>query len=352
MYRTPYRIHIKTTTSTTHQQNTNHASRTSNHETPEHNLHPKMTTQPSTDTIRVAILDDYASTSQPYFDPLLSTHKSLKVDYIPSTIPNYTSPADLQSQVQRLQPYQIISTMRERTKFPAELVSQLPNLKLLLTTAMHNAGIDVAACEKQGVVVCGTNVRGEAAARGAKKGGDTTNEQTWALLLGVMRGIAADDARVKTGGGEAWQDGMATGLAGRTLGLLGLGRLGLHAAVTGVLGFGMEVVCWSTNLTQEVADERAVSKGLGKGVLRVAKDKESFFREADVVSVHYVLSERSVGIVGEQELGWMKESAFLVNTSRGPLVDEKALVSALRAGKIRGAGLDVFDVEPLPADSP
>lgn len=161
--------------------------------------------------------------------------------------------------------------------------------------------------------------------------------------------MAADDKRVKEGG---WQEGMSIPLAGRTLGLLGLGRLGAECAFTGKLGFGMNIITWSTSLTQEKADEVAEKRGLPKGSFRVTSSKEELFREADVLSVHYVLSDRSRGIVGEKELSVMKKDAFLVNTSRGPLVDEAALLSALREGRIRGAGLDVYDVEPLPKDSP
>ncbi|KAJ9661915.1 hypothetical protein H2198_001667 [Neophaeococcomyces mojaviensis] len=314
---------------------------------------------PQDNTIRVAVLDDYAATAPAYFTPLLEKHPNLAVDYLPDTISTYynddgSTNMNLAPQVHRLKQYQIISTMRERTKFPVELLSQLPRLKLLLTTGMRNASIDMEQCDRQGIVVCGTNARGgaAAAAKGTRKGGDMTNEQTWTLILGLMRGLPADDQRVKTNANGGWQDGLATGLAGKTLGILGLGRLGLHCAVTGLFGFGMDVLCWSKNLTQERADELGMERGLEKGTLRVAKDKESFFREADVVSVHYVLSERSRNIVGQEELSWMKKTGFLVNTSRGPLVDESALVAALREGRIKGVGLDVFDIEPLPPGSP
>lgn len=238
--------------------------------------------------------------------------------------------------------------MRERTPLPADLIKALPNLKLLLTTGMRNAAIDLGAAAECGVIVCGTR---PAQTSGARTKFDSTNEQTWALILGVCKGLAADDARVKSGRDDGWQGGVNIGLAGKTLGVLGLGRLGVQCAITGKLGFGMDVLAWSENLTQERADEVAVERGLERGAFRVARDKESFLREADVVSVHYVLGERSRGIIGARELGWMKRDAVLVNTSRGPLVDEGALVEALRGGGIRGVGLDVFDVEPLPGDS-
>lgn len=228
--------------------------------------------------------------------------------------------------------------MRERTAWPSSLLSQLPNLRLLLNSGNRNASIDLDAAEKAGIIVTGTK----------SIHGGSTNEQTWALILGVLKRVAEGDASVKRGG---WQVGTGMHLAGRTLGLLGLGRLGTACAVTGKLGFGMDVLAWSSSLTQEKADEIAVSKGLGKGGIRVAASKEELFREADVLSVHYVLSERSRGIVGRDELRVMKRDAVLVNTSRGPLVDEDALVEALRENRIRGVGLDVFEVEPLPGDS-
>jgi phosphoglycerate dehydrogenase-like enzyme len=187
-----------------------------------------------------------------------------------------------------------------------------------------------------------------------KGGGHPTTQHVWALVLGLARNIAADDASVKSGG---WQAELAIGLQGKTLGLVGFGRIGALVARVGVLAWGMKVLCWSENLTQERADKLAEEVGLdvedgeGAKTFRVVR-KEELFREADVVTLHYVLSERSRGIVGKQELGWMKKSALFVNTSRGPLVNEAALFDTLREGRIRGAALDVFDIEPLPADSP
>ncbi|KAK5089497.1 hypothetical protein LTR70_001619 [Exophiala xenobiotica] len=316
---------------------------------------PTTTQQPETSPdkakgVLVAILDDYTTPalSATAFQKLLhdssnQTIPNLTYDIHPSTL-NTRTPAGLSAATERLRPYEVICTMRERTPFPADLLNALPNLKLLLTTGMRNASIDLAAARDAGVIVAGT--------KGSAKipGFDPTNEQTWALILGVCKGIAGDDARVKSGEGR-WQDGVNIGLAGKTLGVLGLGRLGLQCAVTGKMGFGMDVLAWSENLTQEKADEAGKSRGLDAGAIRVAGSKEEFFRGADVVSVHYVLSERSRGIVGGAELGWMKGSAVLVNTSRGPLVEEGALVEALREGSIAGVGLDVFEVEPLPKDS-
>lgn len=287
---------------------------------------------------RLAVLDDYTSTAPPHLNKLQEdTTLNLKIDYIPDTL-NSRDSSQLQAQIDRLKPYQIISSMRERTAFPRELLTALPNLKFLLSTGLYCASVDLDAARELGITVVGS--------AGSRQG--VTNEQTWALILGVTKRIAEDDRGVKTGG---WQSGLNFGLAGKKLGLLGFGRLGVEAAVTGKLGFGMEVLAWSTSLTQEKADEAAGKHGLGKGTFKVAGSKEELFRESDVLSVHYVLSDRSRGIVGEKELRQMKKSAFLINTSRGPLVDEMALIEALKEGRIGGAGLDVFDSEPLPADS-
>jgi phosphoglycerate dehydrogenase-like enzyme len=194
-----------------------------------------------------------------------------------------------------------------------------------------------------------------------KGGGHPTSQHVWALILALARNVAADDAVVKGKGVKTgWQTELAIGLPGKTLGLVGLGRIGSHVARVGVLAFGMKIVCWSANLTQEKADQLAEEAGLpimGGGMaadhektFRVVS-KEELFRTADVVSVHYVLSERSKGIVSAKELDGMKPTGLLVNTSRGPLIDESALLNILRQGRIRGAALDVFDIEPLPADS-
>lgn len=294
--------------------------------------------------VGIAVLDDYASTSTPVFSAFQDAQPDLnvKIDHYSETL-NTRTPEGLQAAVRRLEPYVIISSMRERTPFTADLISQLPNLKLLLTTGTRNAAIDLDACEKHGVKVAGTVGHSKAVA-----GFDSTNEQTWALILGVAKKVSEGDANVKKG---AWQSGLVSILAGKTLGLLGLGKLGAQCAVTGKLGFGMKILCWSENLTQEKADKAAESRGLPKSSFQVAASKEQLFQEADVLSVHYVLSERSRGIIGKRELDWMKSTAIVVNTSRGPLIDEVALVDALKEKRIRGVGLDVFDTEPLPDDS-
>jgi len=180
------------------------------------------------------------------------------------------------------------------------------------------------------------------------------------LILGLAKDVARGDNVVKSPAASSsdpnsnvggWSTTLTFGLAGKTLGLLGLGRLGAQAGVTGHLGFGMNVIAWSTSLTQEKADEAAEARGLPKGTFHVVGSKKELFERADVLSVHYVLSDRSRGIVGKEELSQMKRNALLINTSRGPLIDEPALIEALEAGEIRGVGLDVFAVEPLPKDS-
>ena len=291
---------------------------------------------------RLAILDDYQNIAASKFSCLSS-----RVDVVdfPETL-NPKLADGKKALIERLKPFTIICTMRERTPLLADVLGELPKLKLLTTTGMRNASIDLKKCAEEGVIVSGTT--GSSQSYAAPPGYDSTTQHTWALILGIARNIARDDAAVKNGG---WQGSLATGLAGKTLGLLGLGRLGGSTARIAVLGFDMRITAWSSSLTQQAADEKAKGYGLPAGTFRVVASKEELFRTADVLSVHYVLSDRSRGIVGEKELSVMKSTALLVNTSRGPLIDEKALLSTLKAGRIRGAALDVFDVEPLPSDS-
>ena len=235
--------------------------------------------------------------------------------------------ADEDEVLSRVRNSEVIVLMRERTPFPARLLSQLPNLRLLVTTGMANAAIDLDAARAQGVTVCGT-------------GGSSTAvpELTLGMMIALMRNFAAEDASMRVGG---WQHTIGPGLAGRTLGVVGLGRLGAPVARL-AQAFGMSVIAWSANLTPERAREhgaRAVSKA-------------ELFAQADVVTIHLPLSERSRGLIGAADLALMKPSAYLVNTSRGPIVDEAALIAALRTGAIAGAGLDVYDQEPLPVDHP
>jgi phosphoglycerate dehydrogenase-like enzyme len=229
--------------------------------------------------------------------------------------------------VARLGAFEVVVAMRERTPFPARRLERLPNLRLLVTTGMANASIDVAAARRQGVVVAGTG--GLSA---------PTAELTWGLILAVTRHVCDEDRRVRAGG---WQRTIGPELSGRTLGILGLGRLGRRVAAV-AQAFEMDVIAWSQNLKAEDAAELGVE----------AVTKEELFRRADVLSIHTRLSDRTRGLVTAAELALMKPGAYLVNTSRGPIVDEDALLAALHDGTIAGAALDVYDIEPLPAGHP
>ena len=221
--------------------------------------------------------------------------------------------------------FDIIVAMRERTRFDAATLAALPRLKLLVTSGMRNNAIDLAAAASRGIVVAGTAGSATAAP-----------ELSWGLLMALARHIAADAADVRNG--ERWQTRLGIGLAGKTLGIVGLGSIGARMARY-AKAFEMPVLAWSRNLTDERCQEVDVER---------APDLDTLLRRADIVTLHMVLSERSRGMIGARELGLMQPSALLVNTSRGPLVDEAALIEALAAGRIAGAALDVFDVEPLP----
>jgi phosphoglycerate dehydrogenase-like enzyme len=269
---------------------------------------------------RVAILDDYQSVALSMADwstlgPGVSVH------------PFHERIGKEDDLAERLRNFDVIVAMRERTPFPASLVDRLHALKLLVTTGRRNASIDLKAAAARGIVVCGTSTSGTPPA-----------ELTWGLILSLARHIPRESAAMRTGG---WQTTVGVGLHGKTLGVIGLGRLGTDVARIGK-AFGMHVIAWSQNLTRERADEA--------GVEHVEKD--ALFRRADIVTVHLVLSDRTRGIVGERELTMMKPTALLINTARGPIVDEHALIHALRHSVLAGAGLDVFDEEPLPVDHP
>lgn len=223
--------------------------------------------------------------------------------------------------------FDVLVLMRERTPLPASLLARLPELKLIVTTGMRNASIDMAAARARGIDVCGTAMLPYPAF-----------EHAWALILGLAKNLAPEDRAMHAGG---WQAGPTVGLNGKTLGVLGLGKLGAQAAHVGC-AFGMDVIAWSQNLTEQRARE------CGARLV----DKHTLFAESDFITVHLVLGERTQGLVGRDELALMRRSAYLINTSRGPIVHEDALVSALREHRIAGAGLDVFDVEPLPASHP
>lgn len=224
---------------------------------------------------------------------------------------------------------QIVVAMRERTPFRAPLLARLPQLQLLITSGMRNAAIDVAVATAQGVVVCGTASRSEPPA-----------ELTWALILGLARQLVPENTSLRANG--PWQSSVGMDLHGRRLGLLGLGKIGSKVALVG-RAFGMDVVAWSQNLTQARADELGVT---------LAVSKEELLESSDFVSIHLVLSDRTRGLLGAAELRRMRPSAYLINTSRAQIVDQTALVDALRQQWIAGAGLDVFEVEPLPRDHP
>ena len=226
-----------------------------------------------------------------------------------------------------LEPFEVLIAMRERTPLPRALIEKLDNLKLLVTTGMRNASIDLAAAKARGITVCGTGMLGYTAA-----------EHAMALILDLTKKISRENRLMHEGG---WQGSVSESLNGRTLGLLGLGKLGQRVARFG-LALEMEVIAWSQNLSDEAA--------AALGVRRV--EKHELFANSDIISIHLVLSERSRGLVGAGELAAMQRHAYLVNTSRGPIVDEAALIDALGDGRIAGAGLDVFDVEPLPAEHP
>ena len=268
---------------------------------------------------RVAILDDYQEVALASADWTLDDRVDITVfsDHIHEEGPL----------VARLEPFEVIVAMRERTAFPESVLAKLPNLKLLITTGPFNAVIDVAAAQQRGIVVSGTGGAGAA-----------TPELTWGLILAVTRGIAAEDAGVRQG---RWQLGIGPELMGSTLGILGLGRTGPRISHY-AHAFDMKVLAWSQNMTAERAAESGAE----------LVSRQELFERSDIVTVHLKLSERTTGIVGAAELAALGPKGYLVNTSRGPIVDEAALVAALHAGTIAGAALDVYDVEPLPPGHP
>ena len=269
---------------------------------------------------RIAILDDYQGVALDSAD-----WGNLPSDVDITVFNEHLGSEDAVARA--LQNFEIIVAMRERTPFPASLINKLPNLRLLVTTGMRNLAIDMRAARRRGVPVCGTALLPYPAF-----------EHAWALILALFKRIAREDRVMHEGG---WQSGLCEGLHGKTLGILGLGKLGAQVAKIG-LAFSMPVIAWSENLT----DARAVECG----VTRV--DKDRLFSDSDVISVHSVLSDRTRHLIGQRELALMKPSAYLVNTSRGPIVHEAALVEVLREGRIAGAGIDVYDTEPLPSNHP
>ncbi|KAK9372646.1 D-isomer specific 2-hydroxyacid dehydrogenase [Lipomyces chichibuensis] len=277
-------------------------------------------------TLKLAILDDYQSVALKIADWTPVIDAGVDITVFNDTI------QDEDALVARLEPFTILCIMRERTPFSESLFRRLPNLKLLVTTGMRNLAVNIEAATNLGITVVGT-----------QSPGWSTTEHIWALILGIARNIVPDATRTATPNVSVpWQAGrLATGLYGKTIGLIGLGRLGVSVAKI-AQAFGMRVTAWSQNLTLEKAAEVGVE---------FAGSKEELLRNSDFVSLHVVLSPRTVDLISETELKLMKKTAFLINTSRGPIVNEKALVAALRNGTIAGAALDVYEVEPLPPNN-
>ena len=271
-------------------------------------------------SMRAAILDDYQGVA------LASADWASLKPAVEATVFRDTR-ADVDEVAKRLADFEIVVAMRERTPFPKALLERLPKLRLLVTTGKRNASIDLKAAAAKGIVVCGTDMLPY-----------PTAELTWGLILSLVRNIPREERNMRTGG---WQTTVGVGLKGKTLGVFGLGNLGSQVARIGK-AFGMEAIAWSQNLTAE----RAASVGAA------LVSKEELFRRADVVTIHLVLSERTRGAVAAAELALMKPSAYLVNTSRGPIVDTAALIAALERRRLAGAALNVYDSEPLPADHP
>jgi phosphoglycerate dehydrogenase-like enzyme len=272
--------------------------------------------------MKIALLDDYQQVGKRSAD-WGSLPADTQVESFSDTI------ADPDALVKRLQPFDVIVAMRERTRFSADVIDRLPNLRLLVSTGGRNPSIDSEACERRNVTLC--------AALGAPSGHASTAEVAWALILGLTKRLPQSEKAMRSGG---WQETVITeSLAGKTLGVLGLGRLGKFVARYGQ-AFGMNVIAWSPHLTDQRAAEASVKR----------VEKDALFAGSDVVSLHLVSNASTRGIVGASEFAAMKRTAYLVNTSRGPLIDEEALKRALQEKRIAGAGLDVFWIEPLPKD--
>ena len=269
---------------------------------------------------RIAILDDYQNAALEVAD-----WSSLKNRTEVTVFNDHLS--DPEEIVARLSPFDVVVVMRERTPLPREILKRLPKLKLIASTGARNRSIDAAAAAEFGIEVTHTGYDSS-----------PTIELTWALILASARNIVTENASLRSGG---WQSTLGSGLRGNTLGILGLGRVGSEVARI-ALAFGMDVIAWSQNLTPELAKSH--------GARWVSK--EELFRQSDILTIHLILSDRTRGLVGAPEFRLMKQSARLVNTSRGPIVQEAALLEALREGRIAGAAIDVFDIEPLPRDHP
>ncbi len=270
--------------------------------------------------MKIAILDDYQNVALKLAD-WSQLEKRARIDVFHDHLP------DANAVVMRLLPYDVVCVMRERTPLRREIIERLPNLKMIASTAPRNASIDMAAAAARGIKVVHTGYFSS-----------PTVELTWALILAGARHLTAEAAALRRG---EWQHTVGEDLSGKTLGILGLGSIGAKIATIG-LAFGMKTVAWSQNLTAEKA------QALGAKWMT----KEELLRQSDVVSIHLVLSDRTRGLIGARELALMKRSARLINTSRGPIIEEAALIQALERGRIAGAAIDVYDTEPLPADHP
>lgn len=271
--------------------------------------------------MRLAVINDYQKLAAEAAD-WPSLPPDITVDITHDRMPGGDAGA------KRLAPYDIVVTAREETRFDRALIEKLPKLRLLVTHGRRNAALDMAALAERGITVCGTGY-------GFSMG---TVELAWGLILALVKGIPMEDRGMHAG---QWGLGLPGGLTGKTLGVLGLGDLGGGVAKVGQ-AIGMNVIAWSQNLTDDRARECNATR----------VDKETLFRESDAISIHLILSDRSRGLVGKAELGLMKPTAYLINTSRGPIVDEAALLAALQARTIGGAAIDVYGTEPLPADHP
>jgi phosphoglycerate dehydrogenase-like enzyme len=270
--------------------------------------------------VKVAILDDYQGVAKDMAD-WSQLPRGTEVQFFQDHL------ADQDRLARRLKDFQVVMGMRERTPFPRSLLTRLPELQLLITSGGRNASFHVEAATELGIVVCGTGGAGE---------GPT--ELTWGLIIGLLRQIPQEDQQTRQG---HWGSAVGIGLKGKTLGLLGLGHIGSLVARVGN-AFDMDVIAWSQNLTAQRAAECQAT----------LVDKDTLFRGSDVASIHVRLSDRTRGLVGAHELGLMKPTAYLINISRGPIVDEAALINVLQRRAIAGAGLDTFDVEPLPSNHP
>ena len=275
---------------------------------------------------RVAILDDYAGLALDLADwSTVQTRSEVTV---------FDRHLSEDEAAEALRPFDVICTLRERMALPRTLIERLPNLRLITIVGRSLPNLDMVAASECGVLVAHSDFANPRFSSVR----DATPELAWGLLIATVRNLAEEHRRMRDGG---WQVTTGMTLSGKTLGLLGLGRIGKRMAEYAKV-FGMQIIAWSHNLTEEAA--------VAVGARRV--DKATVFEESDVVSIHVVLSERTRGLIAESELALMKPHAYLINTSRGPIVDEAALIAALTTGRIAGAGLDVYDVEPLPPDHP